>query len=381
MDLSETMERLMKKTVLKCEASTRTYTVPIHHAAPATRSHRWWYRGSIQFVLSTLAVFCCFLLTSCGLFNVQLPSPHTSPPVLVSPGPINHPVVTRGCGHSSSVASGSSADQTIAVNPAESLGHRARRYRVHVPTDYQDTTPYALILYFHGFGGTAEGADRGSGFSAFADQHHFIVAYGQGLPIDEQHGPAAWTSEGPIDYGIDDVHYVSLMLDDLQSKLCIDAHCIFVTGISNGGSMSDYLASRLAVRIAAVAPVAGNFYYFSGGYRPSRPVPILDIHGTADTAIPYQGIPTSAYPPWPLPSIPQWLQGWSIRDGCQQGPIVFLRTTQVMGERWTHCRGNAEVVHYRIEGGGHSLPRMLGSRTSLEVMWDFFQSHPLPEQS
>jgi polyhydroxybutyrate depolymerase len=270
---------------------------------------------------------------------------------------------------------------TVAVNPAEALGKRTRTYRVHIPAGYQDTTSYALILYFHGSGGSAQGADEGSGFSQFADQNHFIVAYGQGSPRDELYGATGWASEGPIDYGINDVHYVSLMLDDLQSKLCIDAHRIFVTGISNGGSMTDYLAAQLAGRIAAAAPVAGNFYYFPGSYHPVRPVPILDIHGTADPLIPYQGIPTSSDPPWPLPPIPQWLQGWATRNGCQQGPTVFLRTPQVMGEQWTHCRANADVVHYRIEGGGHSWPRMLGNRTSLEVMWNFFQSHPLPKQS
>ena len=62
-----------------------------------------------------------------------------------------------------------------------------------------------------------------------------------------------WASAGAIDYGVDDLHYVSLMLDDLQSKFCVDARRIFETGFSNGGGLSGYLACTLANRIAVVA--------------------------------------------------------------------------------------------------------------------------------
>jgi polyhydroxybutyrate depolymerase len=217
----------------------------------------------------------------------------------------------------------------FAVNPADSLGYRTRNYRVHVPVSYQNTIPTALVLYFHGFGGTASQADRISGFTLFSEKHNILVAYGQGLPEGEGGAPF-WASAGPIDYGIDDLHYVSLMLDDLQNKLCVDTRRIFVTGFSNGGGMSGYIACSLAGRIAAVAPVSGNFYALPGG--------------------------------------------------CHPGPTIFLHSAQEMGERWANCQENAEIVHYRIEGGGHAWPRLLGNRPSLEVMWDFFQSHPLPEQ-
>lgn len=247
-----------------------------------------------------------------------------------------------------------------------------------MPAAYQSTVPTPLVLYFHGYAGTSALSDRISGFTPFSEKHNILVAYGQGLPEGEGGAPF-WASAGPIDYGIDDIHYVSLMLDDLQSKLCIDARRIFVTGFSNGSGMSGYLACSLSGRIASVAPVSGNFYALPGGCHPSRPIAILDIHGTADPLLPYQGISAALDPPWPLPSIPQWLQAWSVRDGCRQGPMIFLRSAQEMGEQWTNCQEHAEVVHYRIEGGGHSWPLLLGNRPSLEVMWDFFQSHPLPE--
>src|SRR5437660_3353595 len=203
----------------------------------------------MHFVRTVPLLLCCLLLAGCNLFASDSPPQRTSAAssasVLVDSGPINHPVVTHGCGQATPVSPGTSADQMFPVNPAEALGHNSRSYRVHIPVGYQSTMPTALVLYFHGHGGTATGADSGSGFSSLADQQHFIAAYGQGLPEGED-GPPFWADTGPIDYGVDDLHYVSLMLDDLQSKFCIDARRIFAAGFSNGGGMSNYLACNLA---------------------------------------------------------------------------------------------------------------------------------------
>ena len=323
-------------------------------------------------------LLCCLILTGCSLFTGDPPSQHTpaSSSAPAYSGPINHPVVSKGCGQTSPVSPGKSADQTVPVNPAEAVGYNTRSYRVHLPVGYQSTTPTALVLYFHGHGGTATDADSGSGFSPLADQHHFIVAYGQGLPEGEN-GPPFWADSGPIDYGVDDLHYVSLMLDDLQSKFCIDEHRIFVTGFSNGGGMTNYLACNLASRVAAFVSVSGDYYILR--CQPARPVPIMEIDGSADQIVPYQGISVRLDPSWPEPSIPQQLQDWAGRDGCQPEPTVFLRTARVIGENWTNCHGSAEVAHYLIIGGGHAWPDRLGNRSSLEVIWDFFQAHPLPQ--
>ena len=138
--------------------------------------------------------------------------------------------------------------------------------------------------------------------------------------------------------------------------------------------MSGLLACRLAGRLAAAAPVSGNFYALPGGCQPARPFPILDVHGSADPVLPYQGYQD---PAWSLPSIPQWLQGWAARDGCRSGPTIFLHTSQVMAEQWSVCNANSAVVHYRVEGGGHAWPAKLGENTSLTILWNFFQAHPL----
>ncbi len=117
---------------------------------------------------------------------------------------------------------------------------------------------------------------------------------------------------------------------------------------------------------------------YSGYLHPGRPVPILDVHGTKDPILPYAGISVSENPAWPLPAIPHWLQDWTSRDDCTRGPVTFFQQSTVTGEQWTNCQGNATVVHYRIEGGGHSWPRNIGSRSGAEVIWLFLQAYRLP---
>jgi polyhydroxybutyrate depolymerase len=285
-------------------------------------------------------------------------------------------VATTGCGHSAPVAPGSSGDQSLAVDPAVSNGAHTRTYRLHVPLNYRADTPLPVVLAFHGYGGTAAGMEASSGFSALADLQGALAVYPQGLLFPDAQAPF-WASAGPVDAGIDDILFVSQVLDDLQRRLCVDAAHIYATGFSNGGGMTGYLACRLASRIAAFAPASGNFYALPGGCTPSRPAPILNFHGTADPVVPYDGIPAAQNPQWPLPSIPDWLQGWAARDGCASGPAVFLRAPGVTGEQWTGCRGDTAVIHYRLDGGGHTLPATLAGRATTDVIWQFFQAHPL----
>ncbi len=334
----------------------------------------------VHTVFVTLLLLCILLITSCSTSNQPASTQTTVRGSTLSQsyaGPVNKPVTTTGCGRVSPVTAGSSANETIAVNPAVSEGFHTRMYRVHVPVSYTMNHPQAVVLAFHGFGGNAQDMDSGSGFSPLADQQDFIAAYPQGLPQGAG-GKPFWASVGPIDFGVDDALFVSDVLNDLQSKLCIDAHRMYVTGFSNGGGMSGFLACRLAGRVAAFAPLSGNFYDLPGGCHPGRPVPILDFHGSADPLLPYNGIPTSQNAAWPLPSISQWLQTWATRNGCTTGPTIFLRQPNATGEQWIGCSQNATIVHYRIEHGGHAWPPAIAGQSAASIIWHFFQAHPLP---
>ncbi len=319
-------------------------------------------------MVNVIFVLLLFSLAGCASLFPSAPTTHHQAPVA--------PSRIMGCGLASPIAVGKSTTITIAVNPAVSEGRSIRTAIVHVPSRYNSQQRYAVIMSFHGYGGHASGMDASSGFSQLADKQGFLAVYPQALPDGKAVLPI-WASVGAIDYGIDESDFVNRLLNTLEEKFCVDAQRIYATGFSNGGGMTNYLACRLASRIAAFAPISGNFYPLPGGCHPGRPVSILDFHGTKDGLLLYTGIPVSKNAAWPLPSIPQWLQEWANRDGCTKGPTVFLRQSNVTGLQWSGCKGGVTVIHYRIEGGGHTGPPPIAGRSSAEVIWNFFRVYHL----
>jgi polyhydroxybutyrate depolymerase len=217
----------------------------------------------------------------------------------------------------------------VAADPALSAGAERRGYRVHVPTGYR-------------------------------------------------HGRPFWASSGRVELGIDELRFTTDLLDDLQGRLCVDPARVAAAGFSAGGGVTARVACELAGRVAAVATVAAALFTEPVECRPSRPIAVLSMHGTADEVLPYGGQDASVASPLPLPALPAWLGEWAARDGCPGDPAVFLDTAEVTGVRWSGCRDGTEVVHYRINGGTHQAPRAIAGRPFAEVVLEFFAAHPLP---
>ena len=332
---------------------------------------RWHTRRQHSLSVYMLSGFMLLSAFAGAIHTVAAPLPATAPAMLP---PIASP--TPGCGRAPFVQPGATADETIAADPAISEGDSSRTYRTHLPSSYQSSTAYPVVLIFHGSGGNDADMENVTGFSSLADQDQFIAVYPQGLMYYD--GTSFWASIGTVDLGIDDVRFASTLLDALEADLCIDTTRIYATGFSNGGAMTGLLACQLSDRIAAFAAVSGNFYAPQNGCNPSRPIPILEIHGTADPIVSYYGIPESVNPRMPLPSVPMWLRGWAARDACAADPVTSSSEPGVTKMEWTGCAPNGAVIHYRIEGGGHHWPPSLQGRPVAAVFWDFFQAHPLP---
>jgi polyhydroxybutyrate depolymerase len=255
-------------------------------------------------------------------------------------------------------------------------------YRLHLPSGYRDSLAQALVLNFHGHGSTAAIQERLTKLSLLADSQDFIAAYPQGtIGLDSRTG---WAT-GPLAYPhVNDVLFVSDLLNRLQAQLCIDPLRIYAMGFSNGGGMTNLLATRMAGRIAAFASVSGSYYPVAGGYHPVRPVPFLEIHGTADRVVPYDGSRAKDYA-----SVTSWLLAWAQRDHCSSRPDIFLRLKTMIGIQWVGCQAGATIVHYSVMHDGHIWPRVLFPEQiqkqtryvpATTLIWQFFQNHPLPSR-
>ncbi len=249
----------------------------------------------------------------------------------------------------------------------------SRHYFLHVPPVYQGGEAVPLIINFHGLGSNSRQEEALTGMSAKADREGFIVVYPDGIN-------STWYT-GPGTDGQKDRQFVRDLITYIESQYSIDPRRIYATGISNGGGMTDRLGCSMADIIAAIAPDSGA-YNFWQDCNPSRPMPVLAFHGLDDNSVPYTGgVPQMMEPP-----IPDWAAAWAERDGCGSTPAETSTVDTVTVQTWSGCQGSAEVILYTLANHGHSwpgspvMPKAITSQAinATDVMWTFFEQHPLP---
>ena len=271
-------------------------------------------------------------------------------------------------------------------------GGQDRRYLVHVP-QHAAANGVPLLLELHGRGIDPARFDRLTGFGSLAEEMGFVLAMPNALGEiwnDGRSHSAKWTREP------DDVGYLAAVIDDVTARLPIDTRRIYVVGMSNGAVMAGRLACEFAERIAAVAQVAGTAGLgIAAGYRSSRPVPILNIHGVADSYVLYEGgvrhslLSRGALRRASGPSVAvnEWAKFWVAANGAFEGPVMSALPPDTTIRTWHGASPESDVAFYRIEGGGHTwpgsrftLPRFLFGRTSATFdasrrIWEFFEAH------
>ena len=260
-----------------------------------------------------------------------------------------------------------------------------RKYLLYVPESYNPSTPTPLVISFHGFAEWPAHQMELSGWNALADQNGFIVVYpsGSGFPKRWKISDEIATPSDPLI----DVQFISDLIDQLGREYNIDHSRIYANGLSNGGGMSFLLACELSEQIAAIGSVSGAYLFSPADCNPSRPVPMIAFHGTADPIVPYQGDPSSSSD-IRFPSIPEWVEAWAEQNGCSLNSVELPSKGEVSGIRYTPCEQNAEVNFYTIDGGGHSwpggepLPEWIVGHTTqdidaTQVMWEFLKGYSL----
>jgi polyhydroxybutyrate depolymerase len=232
-----------------------------------------------------------------------------------------------------------------------------REYLLYVPPKYKSNRPMPLVFIFHGMTSNPDFFFWYTGMPALADKYKFILAFPKGWqPAPEV--PTSWNGGiccgAAVANNIDDVTFVSDMIDEISSEYCINPRRIFAAGHSNGGFMAVRLACELSERIAAVASTSA--IDASASCEPGRPIPILEFHGTGDQIVPYEGgygnLPGSPY--WP--NVPAEISEWAEMNGCSDETVVTYQKGDVTCITYEDCEDDASVTLCTIEGGGHNWP-------------------------
>jgi polyhydroxybutyrate depolymerase len=289
-----------------------------------------------------------------------------------------------GCAARGTTTSAHDIDGSITV------GGTARTYHVHLPSHQTGAAPLLLVL--HGSGGTGAGTVTLTHMNDLADKESFIAVYPDGPNKGWADGRGASDSD---QQGVDDVAFISQFITALQAQYSTDSHRVYVTGISNGGFMTQRLGCELADRIAAIVPVVATLSTNQAATcAPSRPMPILYVLGENDPLVPYNG-GTVRGDRGTILSATDSLVDWAKLDSCTGSPTTRTLPDRVQDDThvsqtlYTNCRGGAQVGLYSVAGGGHTwpsgeqyLPAALVGRTTHQIdngdLWTFLSQFQTP---
>lgn len=235
-----------------------------------------------------------------------------------------------------------------------------------------------LVVVLHGYGGKALG--DGLRFIELADLHGFAVCWPQGA--EDGTGHSCWNVGYPFQagYRIDDTAYLRRLVRHLQKNFGVSRRNVFLTGMSNGGEMCYKMAAEHPETFSSIASIAGlTLTSMSTDYR--RPVPFMEVHGTADKTSAWDGDPQNK-------------GGWGAYLSVQSAVshivsanrCVALSTTEIPAE---HKRvilhhftegipsrkggPSSEVLLYEVRGGDHSWSERY--IPTCDLVWEFFSRY------
>ena len=254
-----------------------------------------------------------------------------------------------------------------------------REFILYVPTSYDSSSKQPLVFNFHGYGSNALEQMNYGDFRSLADANGFIVVHPDAL--DDIVGKSFWDVGGWSSSTHDDIKFVENLINVLMDKYSVDAKRIYSTGMSNGGFFSFHLACNLSQSFAAVASVAGSMTDDTfDACNPRKPTPVMQIHGSIDTVVPYAGINSVMKP------ISDVMTYWKENNGCDDYilalPGIHPGTTSWTEEySYSNCLNGTQNIHTHVIGAGHIWPgsiyESIQSPYASSRIWNFFEAHDI----
>lgn len=241
------------------------------------------------------------------------------------------------------------------------------------------------------------------GIQPVAEKHGVLVVAPQGV---SKHWNDGRNSEvfKEQDARIDDVAFIDLILKELKVEFKIDEKRIYAMGMSNGGFMCQRLAIERSNTFTAVASVTAQMGVPLAKKIPQGPVSVMFINGTKDPLVPYNGgeVQVNLFPRLAKlrrkkkPSrgrvistdaaVKYWLKHNKITTKPKIEQLPDKASNDGCTVNVSTWSGNtANVVLYKIDGGGHTYPggmqylpeRIIGKTCrdfkAIDAIWTFFE--------
>jgi poly(hydroxyalkanoate) depolymerase family esterase len=237
--------------------------------------------------------------------------------------------------------------------------------KIYVPEKIAEKP--ALVVILHGCTQTAEGYDRGAGWSQLANEHGFLLLFPEQRRANNPNLCFNWFS--PTDNGRDLGEALSIrqMIMAMVNSHGVDPSRIFVTGLSAGGAMTSVMLASYPELFAGGAIIAGLPYGLASNI--SQALETMRGCGAFDAEDLGDRVRRASAHSGPWPRISIWhgsadatvsssnaeaiLAQWLSVHGLEPAPDV---SEQIAGHRrrsWNDAVGRPLIEDYRIAKMGH----------------------------
>ncbi|MDC0591114.1 prolyl oligopeptidase family serine peptidase [Gammaproteobacteria bacterium] len=254
-----------------------------------------------------------------------------------------------------------------------------REYIIHVPENLNQDSPIVFVI--HGYTGSAEGIAAYTGMNNIAEREGFIAVYPQGTIDSNGNTFFNVGYEFNDDSPINDVSFIRELVRSISQEFNLKRKKAFATGMSNGGDMSYLLACTSSDLFKAVAPVAGVLMKgLKDSCELSSPVPIFEIHGTADKISLFEGDLNNEGGWGAYYDLPSTIDFFAERYQLTNKSVKQMTSKEsgadydIFFERHWADDLEEEVWMYRIEDGRHVWPGIKLNWWDNPLAWFYFGS-------
>ena len=218
---------------------------------------------------------------------------------------------------------------------------------VYAPSGLAENSP--LLLSLHGANQDPDYQQSNTHWETVADTAGFVVAYPRG-----GEGYSAWDISGD-----QDTKWISAVIDQLVKDYKLNPKRVYLSGFSMGGMFSYHAISKIADKIAAIAPCSGTNVY--GASKAQRPMPIFHPHGTKDDVLNYS-------------QVDGFLKNYRDQFKCPSQAEVKENYPNAENKAtlysWGPCDNGVYIKHLKLEGRMHSP-----SHADVSDIWNFVKGY------
>lgn len=262
-----------------------------------------------------------------------------------------------------------------------------RQYLEYVPSSYSDAEATPVLFMLHGMGDDINNFFTATRIQNVAEEQGWIVVCPQALEFNytipmlgSQNFGACWNvgSTVPVEFnmygvpfnfdvtvseGVDDEGFLLAALEATKAEYNVDQDKIFFAGFSLGGFMSHRMAINHGDIINSIAAVSGVIGNDLTDLTPIANVNVLQIFGTSDEMISYDGgmISLQSLGSYNLGlPVEQTVEYWRAFNQCDETPIVeqYPDTYEdgMTFEMYQYLNGtnDARVAFIKVYNGNHN---------------------------